>query len=1182
MREPAAKRRKISPSEDEESEHSFAEFDEEANNDAAEEEDAEMSGDGEDEVMGDGSSEEEDDDDGESEAKRAAAVSTETKPTPKTQPDRRANGTTNGTAAAFTGEVYKSNVFKLQVDDLLQGVHPKYTTKDKAIGEVLRKLKNIIEAIPARAAAPIAEAEAALRKRDNIVIPFPEPRPPKDANYKLQFAKPSHINAVGSFPLNLATKTGDEIAIDLLVTLPDKLLQEKDYLNHRYFYKRAYYLACLAAGIKAQKEEKFKVSFEKLHGNQLAPVLVMEVDKTTHPGLELPCNKLKVVILPAVAEGTFNADKLQPGKNCVRPKDGSNSTDAATPLPPTSFYNATLRADGLITSYLTLQHQASKQSEAYRDASMLGRTWLRQRGLSSCIESGGFGNFEWSVLIALLLRGGGSNGKPAFSAGYSSYQLFKAMLQYLASRDLVKSPQVIGTVGTKPNFPSSKGVPMLFDAERGVNVLFKMSPWSYRLLQYEAKASVAMLGDATFDHFDETFILRSDRPLLRYDVVVEIPLSILAEGATLTYSLLKEKYIALYGNLTEGLSDRVKLVSLTPPEKKPWHTGGRLQPSGADILRIGFVLDATNAHRLIDHGPSAEEKAASAKFRMFWGAKAELRRFRDGSITETVVWSAKDSTQHTVFRRVLTFILEKHASPSAGKEMTYAGDSEVALLPAPASGATTTTPFQLLTSAFRKLEQDLRALEDLPLQIRHLLAADPFLSSSSIAIPHTPHSLMSRPANVVLQFEGSARWPDDLDAIQRTKMAFFLKIASSLESTHRNIRARVGLENGELPLLNQSFLDVHYVGDVSSDLYGTAFRVRVHHDRELTLLERRMKDKSLSLSQAERQEVAHAIAEHKRVFLKECAHTQALQTLVTRFPAFSGTVRLLGLWIAKHKLGNHLSPYLTSLLAARAFTNPYPWQPASSPQTGFLRTLLFLSRWNWRSEPWIADLGSEMASVDVQGMRTRFEAWRKIDPAMNRVVLFAGSNLDPEGVTWSDSGRPAKVVAARLVSLAKAALAEVSDKGARLVPEVLFESPLGDYDFVIHLATQDQKGKKAKVVYKNLALQHGSSGGVDDFTLASGHVGFEPTKLFLADLERVFGHAALFFHDDSAQGAEVIAGLWNPGCEGRPWKLSLGYNSIPSTKSRDAVEAGVNRHAVLAEIARLGGDMIRKVEAVKK
>lgn len=96
------------------------------------------------------------------------------------------------------------------------------------------------------------------------------------------------------------------------------------------------------------------------------------------------------------------------------------------------------------------------------------------------MSTGGFGQFEWAALISILMRDGGRAGRPILSTGYSSYQLFKATLQFLSSTDLISSPMVIQS----PNFklPQSKN-PMLFDGSRGMNVLYKMSSWSYQLVR---------------------------------------------------------------------------------------------------------------------------------------------------------------------------------------------------------------------------------------------------------------------------------------------------------------------------------------------------------------------------------------------------------------------------------------------------------------------------------------------------------------------------------------------------------------------------------------------------------------------------------------------------------------------------------------------------------------------------
>ena len=59
----------------------------------------------------------------------------------------------------------------------------------------------------------------------------------------------------------------------------------------------------------------------------------------------------------------------------------------------------------------------------------------------------------------------------------------------------------------------------------------------------------------------------------------------------------------------------------------------------------------------------------------------------------------------------------------------------------------------------------------------------------------------------------------------------------------------------------------------------------------------------------------------------------------------------------------------------------------------------------------------------------------------------------------------------------------------------------------------------------------------------------------------------------------IIAGLWNPQTVSRAWRLNLAYSTIPERSSgKDELLASINKEAVLAEIARLGDDMIQKIE----
>ncbi len=55
----------------------------------------------------------------------------------------------------FSGGAYHSNIFKLQVDELLVKVRPKYGKRMTKVENVLRKLKGIIESIPSREALSV-------------------------------------------------------------------------------------------------------------------------------------------------------------------------------------------------------------------------------------------------------------------------------------------------------------------------------------------------------------------------------------------------------------------------------------------------------------------------------------------------------------------------------------------------------------------------------------------------------------------------------------------------------------------------------------------------------------------------------------------------------------------------------------------------------------------------------------------------------------------------------------------------------------------------------------------------------------------------------------------------------------------------------------------------------------------
>ena len=198
-----------------------------------------------------------------------------------------------------------------------------------------------------------------------------------------------------------------------------------------------------------------------------------DLDVNSAESIKLHCLFRILVVAP---DDSFPSAKLLPGKNCLRPaKDSSGQNEKD--LLPTPFYNATLQSDCATTNYLSLLHGAAAKCEAFKDACILGRLWLRQRGFAGSIERGGFGHFEWATLMALLLHGEGPSRRSRLRPEYSNHQLFKAMLQFLATRDLVVKPLFARNEAQRT---LSVDGPLIFDGETNLNILFKMTRWQYQ------------------------------------------------------------------------------------------------------------------------------------------------------------------------------------------------------------------------------------------------------------------------------------------------------------------------------------------------------------------------------------------------------------------------------------------------------------------------------------------------------------------------------------------------------------------------------------------------------------------------------------------------------------------------------------------------------------------------------
>ncbi|KAH7325084.1 Nrap protein [Stachybotrys elegans] len=1062
----------------------------------------------------------------------------------------------------FSARVSAASTFILQTEELLKEARLDYAKALKDVDGQLHRIKSAVDAIPSHEPALIAEATAKFEKQHRIVIPYPNPRPAADSPYKVSYEKPTQCNVVGSYVSKTMVKTQPSFAIDMVVQMPRSLFQDKDYQNLRYFYRRAYYIAYISAHVRKELGDSMAFSFEHLHENPLLPVLVMRPKAAADGTNKSPKKSTKKVeyairLIPCAPEDLFPRAKLAANVNCNRQAevDSKKSDKAVTP-----FYNSTLLAEGTFISYLRILAHAKSECAAFTEACVLGRIWLQQRGYGSAISQGGFGHFEWAIMVALLLQTGGRNGQPLFSNSLSSSELFKAAIQFLSTTDFNKKPFKIGVSSSDIDTIREAG-PVLHDSARGLNLLFKMSPWSAALLQSHAKSTMALLADEAAEKFEPIFIIKADSSLQLFDAVLSIKTSSLAPPASPDQrGLVWDWCLEAYKILKKAYGNRAQLVHLHLPSKASWSLGGSPGTASGD-LTVGVVFDYGHMSRQMEHGPPAEEQKDAARFRQFWGEKAELRRFKDGSILECVEWSSKQPSQ--ICEEIARYILGRHLKlPKEDISSTGYDISPILTLSHADKEA-----FDAARRAFQTLEYDIRNLEELPLQIRQLAPVSPLARYASIEPPLIGfHNDVLQPMDVNLYFEASSKWPENLVAIQAAKVEFLLDFDRRLTAAHDNITTYLGRDDVDVGIENMAYLDIVYDS-------GAAFRLRIRCDMEQTLLERQAQNKTLD--HHVRAAAEEVLTTFNWQFTTLPLHNQTVATFCTRLLPLSPTIRLVKQWFHSHKLGGHFSEELVELFVLHVFLQPYPWKMPSSPLMGLARTLDFLSRWDWRDEPLVVDSAETLTPADRAAVHKELEAWRKRDPLMNTTVLLVATSHDPSGHAYTQAGRPSKLIASRMTRLAKAACKLLKDHDFRLDPELLFQSSLHDYDVLFHLSP-----KAVRAILRDAATETGARKpsqfkNLDDLTgKAPLPIRAHPVNVLVEELQRVYNDTLIFFRGTNDDN--VIGAIWNPRLQQQRFRPGLLYNFHSVDDEDDKVE--VNREAILLEIARIGGELIKKIE----
>lgn len=499
--------------------------------------------------------------------------------------------------------------------------------------------------------------------------------------------------------------------------------------------------------------------------------------------------------------------------------------------------------------------------------------------------------------------------------------------------------------------------------------------------------------------------------------------------------------------LRKGLGDRSRAVALLHPS-----TSGRslsqAHPSSPESVFVGIINDPANAFRLVDHGPAAEDtdEVARQEFRDFWGNKAELRRFKDGRIVESVVWevSTADERMH-VPSMIVRHLLKRHFNIADDAAETWQSSFDSVLrLPTViskdilASGAP--TGFKAAMTAFDDLVREIKKLDDkLPLgllnispisdSLRYTTVFSPVPLPSSLAPLLPPNSRYTPHMEIIIEFEKSSRWPDELKAIQTIKLAFLEHVGSSLMQAVDGLCAQVVTGDGvhDSPIMDQAYLEV-----VTPQ--GWSFAARIWHDREVYLLDQIIGGRKatmphiVSKTKEKKSPLYNEAVEAKEVHLRRYIHAprhhRAIAALSHHYSAFAGTVRLVKRWLASHWiLQGHISDEAIEIICASFFLGGGHkiTQETDAEQTakhlvpgskerGFAAVVQFLKDWKWEEGLFVPLYGD--TAIDAATKQT-------VPKVVLASVWKISTEQDQEGHMWTHCG-PDIVVANRVRALATA------------------------------------------------------------------------------------------------------------------------------------------------------------------
>lgn len=224
----------------------------------------------------------------------------------------------------------------------------------------------------------------------------------------------------------------------------------------------------------------------------------------------------------------------------------------------------------------------------------------------------------------------------------------------------------------------------------------------------------------------------------------------------------------------------------------------------------------------------------------------------------------------------------------------------------------------------------------------------------------------------------------------------------------------------------------------------------------------------------------------------------------------------------------------TELLVAHQYYNIIGSEPATQPQTAFIRFLHMLAHTNWNTELILLNFNNDLSRKYVEKLEMEFITTRTAFPAL---CIITSMGETDKHIIWSKR-TPTVEILARVTLLARHAIKLVQQTiFNEFIADPLFAASTDGYNMMINL---NRKLLRDNLVHEFSSGNNKLARQKRPFIPMSD---YNPIESYLNELRTGFGHVAMFFYNPC--GGHQIAVLWKPNTFAKQeFKISAAHGQV--------------------------------------